>query len=160
MRGAALTVVATFLAATVLVAAPGAATHEEGDGIPCSVEESDPFIRGPLAVFLERSWVIVHGSPPADPAPRNAPTAVLVYQDTNGVDGIQRNDALRKDEPCGHGRDRLLAAGGCAATLAVSPQAPAPLDPRLHGCLAGADAPDLNSPPFTELFDPLSSAGG
>lgn len=129
----------TLVASVALAAAPASATHDKRDGIPCALEDSDPLVRGPYNVFLEEVRAVVE-QPPAGTVDVGAPTAVLVYQETNGVEGIQRDDTFEQDEDCFHGSDRLIVAAGCSHTLEV-PGDTGFWDSTPHGCAIGANPP-------------------
>ncbi len=108
-------VVVGLLATSVLAAPAGLASHTDG----CQPEHATPdtTIRD-LAVFLEPTVLEWDEAPATLDA--HSPTAVLVYRETNGLDGIQRDDVLVDNDTCGHGSDQLVLATGCSQILGVS----------------------------------------
>lgn len=138
MRGRLVAITVTVTLAIVLASASAAAMHERGDGVPCVPGESDPFVRGMANLFFETTAYNVGESRPTGPHQGDAPTVVLVYEEANGVDGIQRDDPFKRDRACGHGTDRLAAGAGCSFTVdALHPAMIAHLS--IHGCVADLD---------------------
>lgn len=134
MRWLTLAVTVAMIVSITFVASPTAATHDRRDGIPCVLEHTAPLIKGAFAVFPEESRVGI-GDETTIPADERPPTAVLVYEETNGADGIQRDDPFEQDRHCGHGPDHLVAGAGCVVTLDVLRwNSLASLD--IHGCVA------------------------
>lgn len=131
-----------FATVLLLAATPASATHDRRDGIPCALEESHPRIKGPLNVFLEPTRLVASTSTPAGTLSPGAPTAVVVYEETNGVEGIQRDDPFEHDEHCYHGADRLITGLGCARTLEY-PGDSGLWDSTDHGCALSAQLPEL-----------------
>lgn len=108
-------VVVGLLAASVLAAPAGLASHADG----CQPEHATPDLAlRDLAVFHEPTAAVWDEAP--SPLDLHSPSAVLVYLETNGLEGIQRDDVLVDNDTCGHGPDRLVLAGGCSQILVVS----------------------------------------
>ena len=78
-----------LLAALALPAAN--ATHEESD---CEVTSTQPDVDvvGVLYVDRDTHW----------------PEYFWIYQESNGVPGLQRGDEIEKSETCGHGPDTIV----------------------------------------------------
>lgn len=69
------------------------ADHESSD---CEITTSEPDVEaGGIAIFVD--YIEPSGA-----------YSVWIYQESNGIDGIQRADSVGEDELCGHGGDTII----------------------------------------------------
>ncbi len=86
-------ILAVALTAALSVPMVATATHESSDCSP-TASEADVEAEG-YAVFVDDHVL------PDD-------VSVWIYQESNGLDGIQRGDSVATDEACGHGADTII----------------------------------------------------
>lgn len=80
----------SVLVAFAMVSLPAVADHDGG----CEVTSSEPTAEaGGIAVFVD------------DP---NDTVSVWIYEESNEIEGFQRDDSVVQDELCGHDGDTVI----------------------------------------------------
>lgn len=81
----------SVLVAFAMVSFGVSADHEESD---CEVGSSEPTVEaGGIAVFVDDPTVGI---------------SVWIYEESNGIEGFQRDDSVVQDDLCGHDGDTVI----------------------------------------------------
>jgi hypothetical protein len=173
---------ATAFALGLLLAAPlAASSHNTG----CPLESADPATYNVFFLPWQRYVEERNVPPPLNPVPPIAGTGAAagdgtwIYDETNGVPGLQRGGAMPGgllvdpllDENCDHGPDSLVGGGGVSSgpktpfTFAVNISRTAPGTPPVvnaltPGCTSavGADDVTVTCTPPSGTWDCLNPA--